>query len=244
MKRLQRKHPLPVRLSHWLNVPLLAMMIWSGLLIYWANPIYRIGWGHWTLVKMTVSQALYHRLGLDHHLARGMAWHFFFMWLLVGNGLIYVLYTLFSGEWRELLPRRGTLRDALHVVRHDLHLTKRPLPPGKFNGAQRLAYTGIVVMGLGSVLSGLAIYKPVQVGWLTALFGGYQGARFVHFWLTVGYVAFFVVHLAQVVRAGWNNFRAMVIGVEVVEDRPTATSASTARPAAPAPPEVAEEVGA
>jgi thiosulfate reductase cytochrome b subunit len=74
-----------------------------------------------------------------------------------------------------------------------------------------------VLMGAGSLLTGLAIYKPVQLAWLTAIFGGYAMARFLHFWLTAGYVLFFLAHVAQVVRAGWNNFRAMVIGCEVVE---------------------------
>jgi hypothetical protein len=92
------------------------------------------------------------------------------------------------------------------------------LPRRKFNGAQRLAYTGVVAMGAGSLLTGLAIYKPVQLAWLTALLGGYTLARLEHFVLTVGYVAFFVIHITQVVRAGWNNFRAMVIGVEVAKD--------------------------
>jgi thiosulfate reductase cytochrome b subunit len=148
-----------------------------------------------------------------------MALHFFFMWLFAVNGLLYVLYTLISGEWRELLPNRHTLRDAWNVMLHDLRIRREPLPRTKFNGAQRLAYTGVILMGLGSLLTGLAIYKPVQFAWLTTLFGGYPMARFLHFWLTVGYVVFFLVHIAQVVRAGWNNFRAMVIGVEVVDER-------------------------
>ena len=101
---------------------------------------------------------------------------------------------------------------------HDLGLRREPLPRRKFNGAQRVAYTGVVGMGLGSILTGLAIYKPVQLAWLTALLGGYEWARFWHFLLTLGYVAFFVIHIAQVIRAGWNNFRAMVIGVETARD--------------------------
>jgi thiosulfate reductase cytochrome b subunit len=141
------------------------------------------------------------------------------MWLFVGNGILYVAYTLLSGEWRELVPNRHTLRDAWNVMLHDLHIRKEPLPRAKFNGAQKLAYTGVIVMGIGSLLTGLAIYKPVQLAWLTWLFGGYPMARFLHFWLTVGYVVFFLVHIAQVIRAGWNNFRAMVIGVEVVDER-------------------------
>ena len=73
-------------------------------------------------------------------------------------------------------------------------------------------------MGCGSLLTGLAIYKPTQFAWLAKVLGGYQAARFEHFWLTIGYVAFFAIHIAQVVRAGWNNFRAMVGGYELVEE--------------------------
>ena len=211
------KHPLAIRWFHWINFPLLALMIWSGVLIYWAYPTYRIGIGDFTLVKMNLDQTTWRSLKVNNRLAEGMALHFFFMWLFVVNGVAYVAYTLFSGEWRELLPNRHTLRDAWNVLLHDLRIRKEPLPRTKFNGAQKLAYTGVIVMGLGSLLTGLAIYKPVQLAWLTAMFGGYPTARFFHFWLTVGYVVFFAVHIAQVIRAGWNNFRAMVIGVEVVE---------------------------
>ena len=205
--RLERKHPLAIRWFHWINFPLLAVMIWSGVLIYWAYPAY---------VKL--DQTTWRALHVNNRLAEGMALHFFFMWLFGVNGVLYVLYTLISGEWRELVPRRGTLREAWNVLLHDLRIRREPLPRKKFNGAQQIAYTSVILMGAGSLLSGLAIYKPVQFAWLTWLFAGYQGARFVHFWLTVGYVAFFLVHIAQVVRAGWNNFRAMVIGVEATHE--------------------------
>lgn len=205
MLELRRKHPLAIRWCHWVNFPLLALMIWSGTLIYWANPAY-----------VTLDQKLWRAMHINNRLAEGMALHFFFMWLFAINGLAYVGYTLISGEWRELLPRRGTLREAWQVVLHDLRIRKEAPPPAKFNGAQRIAYSMVVLMGAGSLVSGLAIYKPVQLSWLTALFFGYQGARFAHFALTVGYIAFFAIHIAQVVRAGWNNFRAMVIGFEAV----------------------------
>ncbi|HET9768767.1 MAG TPA: cytochrome b/b6 domain-containing protein [Thermoanaerobaculia bacterium] len=221
-KRLAPKHPLAVRWFHWLNFQLLALMVWSGILIYWANPVYRIGWGHHTLLRMQVSQRLYGLLHLNSRLAQGMAWHFFVMWLFAINGVLYVGYTLLSGEWRYLVPNRHSFREAWRVLLHDLHLSKVKPPQGRFNGAQKIAYTMVVLMGLGSLLTGLAIYKPVQVNWLTAAFGGYAQARFFHFWLTMGYVGFFLVHVAQVVKAGWNNFRAMVIGVEVVDEATTA----------------------
>jgi thiosulfate reductase cytochrome b subunit len=207
--RLRKKHPLAIRWFHWINFPLLFLMIWSGILIYWAWPEY---------AGVKLEQTTWRALKINNRLAEGMALHFFFMWFFAVNGVLYVLYTLISGEWRELVPKRGSLREAWQVVLHDLRIRREAPPPRKFNGAQQLAYTAVIVMGAGSLLSGLAIYRPVQFAWLAWLFGGYQGARFIHFWLTVGYVAFFAVHIAQVVRAGWNNFRAMVIGVEVTHD--------------------------
>jgi thiosulfate reductase cytochrome b subunit len=215
MKRLEKKRPRAIRWFHWMNVPVLAGMIWSGLLIYWANDVYGVGFGDVTLFHF-FPEPFYRTLNLGHRLAEGMAWHFFFMWLFAINGLLYVGYMAYSGEWRCLVPNRQTFREAIQVVLHDLHLRKRPLPRRKFNGAQRLAYTWVIAMGGGSLLTGLAIYKPVQFAWLTWLLGGYEMARWVHFWLTIGYVLFFLIHIAQVIRAGWNNFRAMVTGYELV----------------------------
>ena len=186
-------------------------------MIYWANDVYAIRLGGITLVKF-FPEWFYRALHVDHRLAEGMAWHFTFMWFFAINGLLYVAYTFWSGEWRDLVPNRHTFAEAWQVVLHDLGLRKQPLPRRKFNGAQRLAYTGVVAMGAGSLLTGLAIYKPVQLAWLTTLLGGYPLARLEHFVLAVGYVVFFVIHITQVVRAGWNNFRAMVIGVEVAGD--------------------------
>jgi thiosulfate reductase cytochrome b subunit len=200
---------------HWLNVPVLTIMIWSGLLIYWANDVYAVRLGGITLFHF-FPDWFYRVLGLHHGLALGMAYHFTFMWIFAVNGCLYVLYTLISGEWRELLPNRHTPREAWDVVLHDLGVRKEPLPPRKFNGAQRLAYTGVILMGAGSPLTGLAIYKPTQLSWLTALLGGYQWARWDHFALTVGYVLFFIVHITQVIRAGRNNLLAMVTGYELV----------------------------
>jgi thiosulfate reductase cytochrome b subunit len=97
----------------------------------------------------------------------------------------------------------------------DLHLRKELPAQTKYNGAQRIAYTSVIVMGFGMLLTGLAIYKPTQAHWLTTILGGYEMARWEHFWLTMSFVGFFVVHIGQVVRTGWNNFRSMVSGYEI-----------------------------
>lgn len=213
---VRKKHPLAIRWFHWVNFPVLAAMIWSGTLIYWANDEYALHIGDLELFKF-YPPGFYTSLNIPYRLADGMAWHFAFMWLFFINGFLYVLYTVFSGEWRYLLPRKGSFKEAWHVLLHDLRISKKPLPGKKFNGAQQIAYTSIVVMGIGSLFTGLAIYKPTQLAWITALCGGYESARLIHFILTIGYCLFFLVHIAQVVRAGWNNFQAMVTGWEVVK---------------------------
>lgn len=212
--RLRNKHPLAIRWFHWINFPLVAVMIWSGMLIYWANDVYRIGIGPLTLFHF-FPRGFYSALNIDGRLAEGMAWHFAFMWLFALNGIAYVCYTIVSGEWRYLIPGRRSLREAIQVTLYDLRLSKTAPPPRKFNGAQQIAYTAIILMGAGSLVTGVAIYKPAQLAWLVWLLGGYAMARIWHFCLTIGYVLFFVVHIAQVIRAGWNNFRAMVAGFEV-----------------------------
>ena len=214
MNLLEPKHPRAVRWMHWINVPVLTLMIGSGLLIYWANDVYAVGFGGVTFHFF--PDWFYRVLHLKYGLATGMAYHFAFMWIFAVNGVCYVLYTFLSGEWRHLLPNRHTPVEAWHVVLHDLRLRKTPLPRAKFNGAQRVAYTGVILMGAGSLVTGLAIYKPTQLAGLTSLLGGYAWARAEHFGLTVGYVLFFLIHIFQVIRAGWNNFRAMVSGYELV----------------------------
>jgi thiosulfate reductase cytochrome b subunit len=204
------KHLLAVRWFHWVNFPILFVMIWSGLLIYWANDTYSIGPLHF------FPDFVYRLFRLPYKLAFGMNLHFLFMWFFVINGILYVAYTLFSGEWRYLVPQSfSAFRDAWHVMLYDLRLRKELPAQKKYNAAQQITYTAIVAMGAGSVLSGLAIYKPVQLGWLAALLGGYEFARLIHFALTIGYLIFFVIHIAQVIRAGWRNFQSMVTGYEL-----------------------------
>jgi thiosulfate reductase cytochrome b subunit len=215
-REIVEKHPLALRWFHWVNFPVIAIMIWSGLLIYWANDVYRIGWGDTTILKF-FPNSFYALLKIPHRLAEGMAFHFVFMWVFAINGFLYVAYNLISGEWKLLVPNKRNFKEAWLVVLHDLHIRKTLPPQKKYNAAQRIAYTAIVFMGIGSLITGLAIYKPVQFYWLCAACGGYAAARIEHFALTIGYTAFFVVHIVQVALAGWNNLRGMVAGFEVKE---------------------------
>lgn len=219
MKSIKEKHPLAIRWAHWVNFPVLMIMIWSGMLIYWANDVYEFTiFGH-TFFKF--FPAWFNKvLNIPFRLAEGMAFHFLFMWFFAINGFLYVLYTAISGEWRQLLPNRHSFKEAWLVLLHDLHIRKMLPPQNKYNAAQRIAYTSIIVMGFGSLFTGLAIYKPVQFYWATWLCGGYHLAKIEHFVLTIGYVLFFVIHIVQVIIAGWNNFRSVISGFEIVKEQP------------------------
>ena len=218
MKKIVKKHPLAIRWFHWINFPAIAIMIWSGLLIYWANDVYGVKIGGKELIKF-FPDSFYKALHIPFHLAQGMAYHFVFMWLFLINGVAYVLYTFISGEWKYLLPNKNSFKQAWLVLLHDLHIRKQAPPFTKYNSAQQIAYTAIIVMGFGSILTGLAIYKPIQFGWLVWLLGGYEAARLEHFILTIGYCLFFAIHILQVIRAGWKNFQSMVTGFETVAEK-------------------------
>lgn len=221
MKRIIPKHPLAIRWFHWINFPVLGVMLWSGLLIYWANDVYKIGWGDKTILKF-FPDSFYKVLHVPYRLADGMAFHFVFMWLFAINGILYVSYTLFSGEWKYLVPNRNSFKEAWQVMLNDFHIrTYRP-PQTRYNAAQKIAYTSIIIMGFGSLITGLSIYKPIQFGWILMLIGDYEWARIGHFSLAIGYVLFFIIHVFQVLKTGWNNFSGMVRGFEIEkeEDQP------------------------
>jgi thiosulfate reductase cytochrome b subunit len=221
--RLDKKHPLAIRWMHWINFPVLFVMIWSGLLIYWndsdnayhhPHAVYRIGLGSFTLFRF-FPEWFWKAIDAPYHVTQGLGYHFFFMWVFAINGVCYVLYTILSGEWRFVVPDRNSLAQAILVTLKDLHISRYLPPQTKYNGAQKIAYTSVILMGAGSLLTGLSIYKPTQLHWLTTLLGGYEMARWEHFLLTLGFCGFFAIHVLQVILAGWNNFRSMVSGLEV-----------------------------
>src|SRR5258708_6815617 len=173
--RLEKKHPLAIRWMHWVNFPVLFTMIWSGLLIYWndsdnayqhPHAVYRIGIGSLTLARM-FPPWFWKAINAPYRVTEGLGYHFFFMWVFAINGILYVAYLLISGEWRVLVPERRSIKDAIQVTLVDLHLRKGLPPQKKYNGAQRIAYSAVILMGLGSLVTGLSIYKPTQVHWVT-----------------------------------------------------------------------------
>ncbi len=219
--RIAREHhPRAIRWMHWINFPILMVMIWSGLRIYWANDVYAL-----TIAGRTIfpffPESVYEPLNLNSKLAKGLAFHFTFGWFFTLNGIAYVLYLATSGQWRHLVPDRFALKESTAVVLHDLHLRGEAPAQGRYNAAQRLSYSIIVVLGGVVVATGLAMFKPAQLHLLTSLFGGYETARAIHFGTTLAFMAFFGVHVAQVIKSGWSNFASMVTGYKVTGHKVT-----------------------
>jgi len=194
----RRQQPLIVRLAHWINIPLLLIMAGSGLQILAAYPRFgpRGALYRWYPFQGYTPPS-WMRFG--GWLAGARHWHFAIAWFLVINGLIYITYQTVSGEWRRrvFLPGRDAF-NASQMFIYYLRLRPDPPPEDFYNGLQRLAYTAAIVFGIVVVLSGLAIYKPLQLHWLTAMFGGYDGSRVVHFACLVLLAGFTLNHIALV----------------------------------------------
>ncbi|HKI94587.1 MAG TPA: cytochrome b/b6 domain-containing protein [Gemmatimonadales bacterium] len=206
-----RRHHWIVRLTHWCAVVLILGMIASGLQIYGAYP--RFGRRGGTLYPNALHDVTFpHWARLGGWLAGGLNWHFFLMWPLMLAGIVYVGYLIVSGEWKKLVFRPRDVPRALAMQKYYLHLSKEHPPQGKHNALQKGAYTFIVCLGMLSVLTGFAVYKPVQLSWLTAIFGGYQLARYWHFCAVWLFVGFLIVHVIMVFVADPASFRAMITG--------------------------------
>lgn len=201
---MRTHYPRLLRYAHWINVPLLGLMMWSGILIYWAHQAY-----------LPLPPILVKYLSISYRLAEGMSWHFFIMWFYALNGLVYLGFFLVTKRWKMIVPNPDSFRSLIPYILYDLRLRSTPVVySGIYNPAQRVAYTGAILISFIAVVSGLAIYKPVQLGLLTSMFGGYEGARLVHFLCLLGLGGFILIHLIQVARSGLKKFRIMVTGEE------------------------------
>jgi thiosulfate reductase cytochrome b subunit len=208
---LVRRHHWLVRVTHWANAVLLLGMIGSGLQIYNAyhwlgprgGPFYPNPWNGRSFPPWAT---------LGGWLAGGLNWHFFLAWPFVLGGAAYVLYLALSGEWRSLLFMPRDVPRAVEMQLYYLRLRKEHPPQGKHNALQKAAYTFIVLLAVVSTLSGFAIYKADQLAWLTRLFGGYELARFWHFWAVFLFIAFTLVHVTLVLLVDPASLRAMITG--------------------------------
>jgi len=189
--------PAWVRTMHWINAVAMILMIMSGWQIYNASPLF-------------TSLRFSHSITLGDWLGGALLWHFAAMWLLTINGLVYVIVGFATGRFKsKLLPITpgGVISDTKAALTGKLSHDDL----SKYNQVQKLLYAGIIIVGVVIVLSGLSIWKPVQLQWLTALFGGYDVARYVHFFCMSAIVAFLVIHIALAVLVP-KSLRAMIIG--------------------------------
>ena len=190
-------HPLWVRITHWINALAILMMIGSGWQIYDASPLFRF-------LQFPKS------IALGQWLAGALLWHFAAMWLFVINGLVYVTLGLVTGRFRrKLLPIVPSQVVADIKAALTFKLAHDDL--SHYNALQKLLYAGVVLCGVVIVLSGLSIWKPVQLQELTALFGGYDFALYVHFFAMSTFVGFLVVHVLLALLVP-RSLRAMIAG--------------------------------
>jgi thiosulfate reductase cytochrome b subunit len=188
--------PAWVRIVHWINALAMILMIMSGWQIYNASPLFAFRFSH--------------SITLGGWLAGALLWHFAAMWLLMVNGLVYLAIGLATGRFRnKLLPltAAGVITDTRAALTGKLSHDDL----STYNYVQKLLYAGIIVVGILIVLSGLSMWKPVQLHWLVALFGGYDVARYVHFICMSAIVLFLVVHIALALLVP-KSLRAMIIG--------------------------------
>ena len=207
-----KRHHGIVRLTHWLTAILLAGMIASGLQIYGAFPHFGPRGVPYPVPNPWAGDSFPEWARLGGWLAGGLNWHFALAWPFVITGIVYLGFLLVTGEWRSLLFRPRDVRPAIDMQLYYLRLRREHPPQGKHNALQKAAYTGILVLGTVSVLSGFAIYKPVQLSWLTAAFGGYELARYWHFVTVWIFVGFTLLHVALVLLVDRASLRAMITG--------------------------------
>lgn len=189
-------HPVWVRVCHWTNAFAMVLMIMSGWQIYNASPLFDF------IFPRSIT--------LGGWLAGALLWHFAAMWLLMVNGLVYVSLGLITGRFRrKLTPISPSAVVADTKAALTGKLSHEDL--SKYNAVQKLLYAGIILVGIIIVLSGLSLWKPVQFQYLTALFGGYDAARYVHFFAMAVIVAFLIVHVVMAFLVP-KSLRAMLIG--------------------------------
>ena len=212
-----RLHPLPVRIMHWVNAVAILIMIFSGLGIYNDEIVF----GGLTFPKAIL---------LGAWAPQYLQWHFLAMWVLVLNGLVYIVYGITTGRFRrKLFPVR--IKDLVQVIRETLRFHVAHDDITMYNAMQKLLYIGVMLAVIVQVLSGLAIWKPVQFSFLAdTVFFGFQNARYAHFFGMAAIVGFLVVHVALALLVP-KTIVAMVTGGPTVPD--------AAEPSPPAPPTLA-----
>ena len=219
-----KRHHWIVRLTHWINFVALTIMVGSGLRIFNAYPRFARK-GETFCCYPWEGTPIPPKLTFGAWLGGARHWHFAMMWVLVVNGLIYLGFIYLHGEWRDLVPRRGYLRDAWEMIRFYVFVRRDHPVQGKHNALQRGTYFVLPWAGLLAVLTGIAIWKPVQLAPLADLFGGYVWARYWHFVSMLLLVLLSFVHIFMVFAVDPYSLRSMITGGYNPENSPEARNA-------------------
>jgi len=206
-----KRHHWIVRVTHWVNVVALTIMVGSGLRIFNAYPAFARR-GDTFCCYPFAHKAIPSWLTFGGWLAGARNWHFAAMWVLVLNGLVYLAFIYLHGEWRDLVPRRGDVRDSWEMFKFYAFARRDHPRQGKHNALQRATYFALPVVGIVAVITGLAIWKPVQLGLLTDLLGGYVWARYWHFLAMVALVVLAVGHVFMVFAVDPYSLTSMITG--------------------------------
>lgn len=207
---MTRHHPV-VRITHWVNAIALTIMVGSGLRIFNAYPAFARK-GESFCCYPFEHTPIPAKLTFGGWLGGARNWHFAMMWLLVVNGIVYLSFIYLHGEWRDLVPRRGIFRDSLEMIKFYL-LVRRDHPrQGKHNALQRMTYFVMPLAGIMAVVTGIAIWKPVELAPLTGLLGGYVWARYWHFWAMLILVALTLAHVFMVFTVDPYSIPSMITG--------------------------------
>lgn len=209
-RNARRYHPL-VRVTHWVSALAIFVMVGSGLRIYNASPGFaRKGetflWWPWE------GKGIPDNLTFGGWLGGARHWHFAAMWILVANALVYLGFIFLHGEWRTLRPVRGDVRDAWEMIKFYLFIRKNHPHQGKHNALQKNTYFVMLVCGAVLIVTGLAVWKPMSLGWLTNLMGGYALARWWHFCAMMLLTALVFMHVFMVFAVDPYGIRAMTTG--------------------------------
>jgi Ni/Fe-hydrogenase b-type cytochrome subunit len=211
MATLRKRTHWIVRVTHWVNVLALPLMVASGLRIFNAYPAFARK-GETFCCYPFAGRSIPGALTFGGWLAGARHWHFAVMWILVANALLYLSFVYLHGEWRDLAPVRGDLRSAREMIKFYFFARRDHPPQGKHNALQKAAYFAMPIVAAVIVLSGIAIWKPVQIRWLTLLFGGYVWARYVHFVAMVVLVLLVLGHIFMVFAVDPYALRSMITG--------------------------------
>ena len=208
-------HPLHVRIGHWINAVTMLVLLWSGFSMFASDR-------HFATIVHALPAWLWSGLQLQQRAVPGRAWHLGFAIIMIANALWYAVAALRTASWRRLMPNARTwLRDAVRATIAELRRPREVTQPVQYNGAQKVAYAGVMVLGTLMIVSGLALWFKRQLPWLIGMLGGQRVVLAVHVVIAALFLAFIGIHIVQILRAGFPTLLSMITGT--TEIRPART---------------------